>query len=648
MSDVIRLLPDHVANQINAGEVVQRPASVVKELVENAIDAGATRIFLTVKEAGRSLIQVVDNGKGMNFNDALACFGRHATSKLRSTEDLYTIRTMGFRGEAMTSIAAVAQVELKTRMQPDELGTLVRIEGGEVKEHEPAACEPGTVISVRNLFFNVPARRNFLKSNSVEMRYILEEFQRLALAHPELHFRMQQNDLDPINFAAGKLSRRIVDIFGNSYREQLIACKEDTDQVNIMGYVGKPEHARKGKGEQYFFVNNRFIRSSYLHHAVLTAFDQMLQPETHPFYVLFLEVDPKHIDVNVHPAKTEIKFEDERSVYTILLTVIRRMLSMNNIAPSLDFDNIVQIPGLAEYETEQFRKRQPSDKDQVSKSFGSGERKVMSRMPGLAQDKREANNLNNWEKLYNPEQALQAFERKSPFSEAGNKAFSEPRIVMSGQRPAPGNTGVQGGFLPEAKEEQGPALAGDIVFLQAQGYVFTQVKSGMMMVNLQAAKERILYEKFLSAAEQHKGHSQQVLFPKTLELSRADFGAAVELQEEFAAFGFLFEVSGKQALVFRGIPADLSNTDERDLFAQVLHRLQEDKDTKVPKRERIALSLAKRVSMQGKAQHTQDELRELVNRLFSCRLPHNSPDGVPTISILDTQSLDEIFRSGKR
>src|SRR5690606_20276177 len=343
MSDIIQLLPDSIANQIAAGEVVQRPASAVKELMENSIDAGATVIKLVVKEAGKTLIQVIDNGVGMSETDARMSLERHATSKIRRAEDLFTLRTKGFRGEALASIAAVSQMEIRTRLTDQELGTCIVVEGSEVKRQEPVACDVGTSISVKNLFYNIPARRNFLKSNPVELRHIIDEFQRLALANPEITFSLLQTDELVYDLPPGKLSQRIVNLFGKGYQEQLAPCQEETDLVKVTGYVGKPDFARKTRGEQFIFVNRRFIRSNYLHHAIMNAFEGLLTENSFPFYVLFIEINPRHIDVNVHPTKTEIKFDDERAVYAVVRSAVRQAIGSNNLTPALDFDADVNI-----------------------------------------------------------------------------------------------------------------------------------------------------------------------------------------------------------------------------------------------------------------------------------------------------------------
>ncbi|HXA00515.1 MAG TPA: DNA mismatch repair endonuclease MutL, partial [Cytophagaceae bacterium] len=378
MPDIIRLLPDSLANQIAAGEVVQRPASVVKELLENAVDAEASHIELIVKEAGKTLIQVIDNGKGMSERDARMSFERHATSKLSKTEDLFSIRTFGFRGEALASIAAVSQVEMKSRKDENELGTCLKIEGSEIKVQESVSCEKGTSISVKNLFFNIPARRNFLKSNPVEMKHIIDEFQRVALAYPHITFSFYNNDLEVFNLPGDKLSKRIISMFGTGYKEQLISCQEDTSIIKIHGYIGKPEHSKKTRGEQFFFVNNRYIRHNYLHHAVMNAFDELLSEESFPFYVLFIDIDPKHIDINVHPTKTEIKFDDEKMVYAIIRAAVKKALATHNIIPSIDFDQNINFGAFGnKYADQKFKTQQPEFRSE-----------------------RERSNQENWENLY--------------------------------------------------------------------------------------------------------------------------------------------------------------------------------------------------------------------------------------------------------
>src|SRR5882672_8152343 len=382
MPDIIQLLPDSIANQIAAGEVVQRPASAVKELMENAIEAGAEKITVIIKEAGKTLLQVIDDGAGMSETDARMSLERHATSKIRTAEDLFTLRTMGFRGEALASIAAVSQMEMRTRLGHHELGTLLVVEGSEVKKQEPVACEKGTSISVKNLFYNIPARRNFLKSNPVELRHAIDEFQRLAMAHPEIAFSFIQGDAAVLDLNPAKLSQRIVALFGKSYQEQLAPCQEETTLIKVTGYIGRPESAKKTRGEQFLYVNHRFIRSNYLHHAVMNPFEGLLQDNSFPFYVLFIEIDPKHIDVNVHPTKTEIKFDDERAVYAVVRSAVRQALGAHNLSPALDFIGDVNM-------VSKLNTSQPLTKEQYyEEQFGNS---------------LQRSNLSNWEKLFETE-----------------------------------------------------------------------------------------------------------------------------------------------------------------------------------------------------------------------------------------------------
>jgi DNA mismatch repair protein MutL len=558
--NIIQLLPEHIANQIAAGEVVQRPSSVVKELLENSLDAGATAITLTVKEAGKNLITVTDNGKGMYPTDAIMCFARHATSKLKIADDLFNLNTFGFRGEAMASIAAVAQVDMRTRPTSEELGTHVYVEGNEIVTNEPSVAEPGTTISVKNLFYNVPARRNFLKSNPVEMRHVLEEFQRVALAHPDKAFKLKQADLDTLDLRPGKLSQRIVDIFGASYKEQLATCQEDTDLLKIKGYVGKPEYARKGRGEQYFFVNNRYIRSAYLQHAVIAAFDTMLAPETKPFFVLFLEIDPRKIDINVHPTKTEIKFEDEHSIYAIIKAAVRRTLSVHNFTPTLDFERSFSLMG--------------NSMPMVNPNVLQGGESYVSRehagsFGSTGKSARERNNLKNWETLYNPGsfQPGSKLEKAFPpiLPEATEKSSSNKHITV-GSLINDHHFGVTQRH-PDEKN----------IIQVHNRYMLSGVKSGLLVVDLQSALERILYERYMARLHTGHGESQQVLFPKELQLNPIAFSLAIALKPEFGNFGFRYTEQNANTLVFNGVPADLAGFDERELFEQVLYQTHSPK-----------------------------------------------------------------------
>lgn len=627
MSDIIRLLPDAIANQIAAGEVVQRPASVVKELLENAIDAGSTHIKLIVKDAGRTLIQVIDDGCGMSENDARMCFERHATSKIRTSDDIFNIRTLGFRGEAMASIAAVAQVEMRTRRQTDEVGALIRIEASELKESSLVATPVGTSISVKNLFFNVPARRNFLKSNAVEMRNILEEFNRVALANPQIAFSLHQNDSEVYNLAASKLSQRIIGILGTNYKEQLAPCQEETPHLKISGYVGKPESAKKTRGEQYFFVNNRFVKNNYLHHAVVSAFEGLLQPETHPFYALFIDIDPKHIDINVHPTKTEIKFDDERGIYAMLMASVRKAFSSYNLTPSLDFDKNVNLGMLGDIENPQTMQAL-SVENRHSYSLGGNKSHT---------DARQKANTRHWESLYQSsrqgggtEGFISRFEQEeNPVENLsitfGSALNNKPSAMATGKNHAGGS------------EEK-------ITFQLHNRYILSQVKSGLMLIDQQAAHERILYEKYLESFKHSGAASQQSLFPTTLGLHPADYALVMEIQDEIQALGFVYESFGDNVIVIRGIPAGIENANERELFDSFLEQFKNYRnDLNLPHREALARALAKRAAMRTGTPLTNVEMNSLITQLFACSVPNYTPDGKTIIAICDMDRLAAFF-----
>lgn len=621
MPDIIRLLPDALANQIAAGEVVQRPASVVKELLENSIDAGSNKIQLIVKDAGKALIQVVDNGKGMSDTDARLSFERHATSKISSTEDLFAIRTFGFRGEALASIAAVAQVEMKTKRADDEVGTLIRIEGSEIKTQEPVNTPVGTSFSIKNLFFNVPARRNFLKSNPVEMRHILDEFHRAALAYPAIGFTLYQNDMEIFNMPSEKLSRRIISLFGQNYKEQLITCQEETDQLKIHGYIGKPENAKRTRGDQYFFVNNRFIKNNYLHHAVVHAFDNLLPDDSFPFYVLFIEIDPKHIDVNVHPTKTEIKFDDEKTIYAIIRAAVKKALATHNIAPSLDFDQDINFSlGQNPSSFQNFPTRNREHEiDRGSDSFKQGLRFPSSANP------LEEKNKDNWEQLY-----------KSFENEEKPKTFETIRL---------------GSAVNTKPEERDVSLNKDLLYNENQStfqlhqkYIVTQVKSGMLVVDQQAAHERILYEKYLNMLQNKFGASQQFLFPLKIDLSHSDFALIMEMEEEIKSLGFVFSVFGNTTIVVNGIPADITGGNEKDLFEGLIEQFKNNKDElSIDRKENLARSLAKRASLKPGTRLTLLEMNTLIDQLFACKSPNYAPNGNHTIVILDMNRIEKFF-----
>ena len=625
-SDIIQLLPDSIANQIAAGEVVQRPASVVKELLENAIDAKATQIQVILREAGRTLIQIIDDGSGMSETDARMCFERHATSKIRQSEDLFRIRTMGFRGEALASIAAVAQVELRTRQESAELGTLIKIEASEIKAQEAVACITGTSLSVKNLFFNVPARRNFLKSNAVEMRHVLDEFQRIALAHPEVGLTLHHNDTEVFNLQPGKLVRRIVDIYGKSYREQLAFCQEDTSYISVRGYIGKPEFARKTRGEQFFFVNDRYIKHSYMHHAVTSAFDGTIPDGSHPFYVLFIEIDPSHIDINIHPTKTEIKFDDERSVYAIIMAAVKKAVGVYNLSQSIDFEDNINFLS-------------PSPVDQ---NHNMVPRTVMP--DWAAQSKKQEQgqsrtNLTNWNKLFEGLQntddrsrELAAFEMNAP-SSVTRPQYQEHAMTVASK-------------VNRMASEVIAAPESDAVIFQLHNrYILSQVKDGIMLIDQKAAYERILYERYRKMLTNRSGACQQLLFPKTIRLTHSDMQLVHETKKEIRSLGFEFDEFGANELIIRGIPADLPEESEQDLFEELVEQLKQSySDLKLNKPESLSRSLAKRFSTRYAVKLSMVEIQTLIDQLFASTDPNRTPGGEAIIVLLTMDKLSSIFR----
>ncbi len=605
MPDIIQLLPDSIANQIAAGEVVQRPASAVKELMENSIDAGAKTIKLIIKEAGKTLLQVIDDGIGMSETDARLSLERHATSKIRKAEDLFELYTMGFRGEALASIAAVAQVELKTRPADQELGTCIVVEGSDIKKQEPVACEKGTSISVKNLFYNIPARRNFLKSNPVELKHIIDEFQRLALAHPEITFSFIQNDEQIYDLPATKLSQRVVSLFGKSYKEQLATCQEETDTVKVTGYVGKPDFARKTRGEQFLFVNRRFIRSNYLNHAVMNAFEGLIVENSFPFYVLFIEIDPKHIDVNVHPTKTEIKFDDERAVYAVVRAAVRQAIGSHNLTPAIDFNADVNF--ITKLNNANSQSKQVYFEERFSTAL-------------------HRSNSENWEKLY-----------ESP----------EVKPVVVKQQDEIEIPAVQTLRFESAINQTTPATATEekALFQLHARYVVKQVRSGMMIIDQQAAHERILFEKFLNQLKNKSGQSQQSLFPQAITFSAADFALALEMQQEIEALGFRFDVFGKNTLVVNGVPANVQTGNEKELFEGLIEQFKVNQsELALPLQENLARALARRASIKTGQPLVREEMQALVDSLFACSTSNYSPDGKPTFFIFELNKIESYFR----
>lgn len=615
MSDIIQLLPDAIANQIAAGEVVQRPASALKELLENAMDAGAQQIHVLVKDSGKTLIQVIDNGKGMSLTDARMSFERHATSKIKKSQDLFTLRTFGFRGEALASIAAVAQVEMKTRQGKNELGTLIQVEGSEVKKQEPISAATGTSISVKNLFFNVPARRNFLKSNPVEMKHLVEEFQRVALSYPEIGFSFLQNDMELFNLVPGKLSQRIMGIFGKSYQGQLVPCEEDTPHLIVKGYVGKPENARKTRGEQFFFVNNRFIKSNYLHHAVSHAYEGLMAGDMQPFYVLFLEIDPSHIDINVHPTKTEIKFDDERTIYAVVRSAVKQALGAHNVVPALDFSLDVNFTENWKHDEE---KKEDVSRENSYKNFNTSTF--------------QKQNVSGWEKL---------FEGNINFS----KMTEEQRISRDDNHDVltfPSKASELGNrdslAFPIESETTGTTFQVEL------NYIVAQMSSGFLILDQQASHERILYERYKRQLDNASGASQQCLFPQQINLSKADFSLVFDMKEDLNSLGFVIEEFGKETILIQGVPADIQVNNEKTLFEGLLEQFKHFKtELSLDKRENLARSLAKKSSLKKGARLSSPEMEILVGQLFACQNPNYGLSGNKTFVKLDLNKIHTFF-----
>lgn len=599
MPDIIQLLPDSIANQIAAGEVVQRPASAVKELMENSIDAGATSIKLIVKDAGKVLLQVIDNGQGMSETDARMSLERHATSKIRTADDLFRLRTMGFRGEALASIAAVSQMELKTRLSNEDLGTVLVVEASEVKKQEPVACEKGTSISVKNLFYNIPARRNFLKSNGVEMSHITEEFQRIALANSAISFSLIQEDELVLDLPGGKLSQRIVNLFGKNYQTQLAPVQEETSLLRITGYIGRPELARRKRGEQFIFVNQRYIRNNYLGYAVTSAYEGLLQENHFPFYALFIEIDPKHVDVNVHPTKTEIKFDDERSVYGVVWSAVKQALGSHNLAPAIDFTADVNLMSKVS--------SQPLSREQYyDEQFSSLQR----------------SNLQNWDKL---------FERES----ATSKLFDKTETSQK--------TTVRFESALNKPEEQIITESEKGIFQFQQKYIVRAGRSGVMFIDQQAAHERILFEKYLLQLKGVAGNSQQSLFPQTLTLTAPDFALTMEMEREIHALGFRFEVFGKNTLLISGTPTEVQGG-EKELFEGLIEQFKKNQsELQLPLKENLAQALAKRASIKSGQKLSAEEMEAIAGSLFACNTPNFSADGRPTFFTLDSSKIENYF-----
>ena len=618
MSDIIQLLPDSVANQIAAGEVVQRPASAVKELVENAIDSGADKIQLLIKDAGKLLIQVIDNGCGMSITDARMCFERNATSKIRKAEDLFAIRTMGFRGEAMASIAAISQVELKSRRFEDELGTCIRIEGSDVISQEPVSTSAGTSISVKNLFYNTPARRNFLKGNSVEMRHIIDEFQRVSLAKPEIFFTLNHDGNEVFHLPKGSLKQRIMHLFGNAYNQKLVPVEEDTSIINLKGYVGKPEFAKKTRGEQFFYVNNRFIKDAYLNHAVLSAFQEVLPADSFPLYVLFIDIDPSNIDINVHPTKTEIKYQDEKAIYAIIRSAVKRALGKYNISPTLDFN---QETGFSQMITTKAYEDIVPPQIAFNPEFNpfSTDLKPVREIPFLRNNNESRMPSSaNWGSLY---------EIITPQTQDQNEFFLGGRKQVE----------LHGSKNQKMGERQ--------IFQLHHRFIISQIKSGFMLIDQQAAHERILYERFLQQLENRQGASQQSLFPQSVSLNPGDFELVKDLLPDIQALGFQIREFGRNTVVVEGIPADLGNNiSEVEMLEHLIEGFKNNQSAlKLDKRDNLARSLAKNAAVKAGTALSAMEMNLMVDELFACTMPNTSLNGKPVIITVTLEELIQKF-----
>jgi len=606
MADIIQLLPDSVSNQIAAGEVVQRPSSAVKELLENSIDAGATQIQVVIRDGGKALIQVIDNGSGMSETDARLSFERHATSKIREAADLYGVKTMGFRGEALASIAAVAEVELKTRKSSEDIGTYIRINGSDFEEQSPSNCPVGCNFSIKNLFFNVPARRKFLKSSSLELKHIISEFQRVALANPAVAFSLNHNGADIYNLQVGGLKQRIVGIFGRSVNQQLLECNTNTTLAKVYGFIGRPESARKSAGEQFLFVNNRYFKSPYLHKAVMNAYERLLPADSIPPYFLNFEVDPTTIDVNIHPTKTEIKFEDERAIWQILHASVKETLGKFAVVPAIDFETemVIDIPF--------FPKSAPvSIPDiQVNADYNpfTDDQPLFSSKRVSTQK-----SVKGWEQLYN--------ENKGDDFDAGSTYTQTIRSK---------------GF------DENPDIFEPRFFQLKDKYLLTSVKSGLMVIDQKRAHERILYEQYLTSLNSDQSIAQRELYPQTIDLNPDDYSMIVDSIKDLSQLGIDITNLGHNQIAINSLPANLKVNDPIRLIEDLLKSLKENQT--IPKDEashKLALSMAKAASIGYGRTLTLIEMQDLVDKLFACQFPNVSPDGKAIVSIISIEELEK-------
>ncbi|MGB0880318.1 MAG: DNA mismatch repair endonuclease MutL [Polaribacter sp.] len=600
MSDIIQLLPDHVANQIAAGEVVQRPASVVKELLENAIDAGATSIKLLLKDAGKTLIQIIDNGIGMSATDARLSFERHATSKIKKAEDLFNLHTKGFRGEALASIAAIAHVELKTKLKDEELGTQIKIEGSKIISQNVVSTSSGTSIAVKNLFYNIPARRNFLKSDTVETRHIIDEFQRVALAHPTISFLLHHNNNEVYQLKESNLRKRIIAIFGNKMNEKLVPIEEKTDILTIEGFVAKPQFSKRKRGEQFFFVNNRFIKSGYLHHAVANAFEGLLEQGAHPSYFLYLTVPTNTIDINIHPTKTEIKFDNEKALYAMLRATVKHSLGQYNVAPILDFNRDSSLDTPYHFKK---NKTTTAPKISVDPNFNPFKEELIQKEVFSYKGEKQTQ---SWESLY---------------TSVASTDEQQQEIVF--------------------KEQE---ITTQKTFQIQRKYVLSSIKSGVVLIHQSLAHQRILYEQFLENITVQEANSQQLLFPVKISFSSAEIEMIYTIKTELENAGFSFDEFTKESVTIKGIPVSVTESKITVILEELLNDMTlEVPDASFSHFDVMAKSFAKTLSIKTDTKLSEKEQENLVNDLFSCKEPSVSPFGKRTFKTLTLNEIDYLF-----
>ncbi len=615
MADIINLLPENIANQIAAGEVIQRPASAVKELLENAVDAGATEIQLFVNDAGKALVQVIDNGKGMSETDARMSFERHATSKIKNIDDLFHIKTMGFRGEALASIAGVAQVELKSKKTGETIGTFIEIENSVVKTQEPVATNEGTNISMKNLFFNVPARRNFLKSNASELRHIVDEFIRVAMAFPQLFFSLTSNGQEVFHLEKGSLKQRIIQILGNSYSAKLVSVKEETDYMNIYGFVGKPETAKKTRGDQYFFVNNRFIKSAYLNHAVMNAFSDMIAKDSFPMYTLFIDIDPSRLDINVHPTKQEIKFEDEKLIYAFVQSAVKHSLAQYSVTPTLDFDLDVSIQ-----QTDAVSK--PFTPEKQYSATGTSLYKTFTQK-NQAHFIESKSDLEAWDDNLLKRNAFDSNDLHLPKEQKDDfpSPFKNPVLAVAGKKPT----------------------SASLIQIH-KSFIVAENENGFIVIHQQNAHERILYERFIDAMEGKPISVQRSLFPTAIELAPADSVLLNELLPDLHILGYQVEPFGNHTFIIQGSPADVPDGNEKDSLEKILEQYKHfNIDINYSKREKLLRSMAWQRATKAGTYLSEKEMEKLVEDLFNCKISNTTPNGKPVFLEFKKEEMNKMF-----